>query len=187
MNIDQIPYNMNYMIDEDLREKPEDRQEMLAGVQYLKKHFHQSPSAQTAGLIGVYCRMTKQLTEAEAYLQQAQALHTASSRKQSVIVNQIRLAHVYQWQGRFTEADRLFISAIRQIEQDSDLEGYLDFAYQHYGKNLFDQHRYKEALQCFNRALAIREDKADPSLTASTQQAIEQTNRRMDRGVWTSK
>ena len=89
------------------------------------------------------------------------------------IQQSIRLANVFQWSLEFEKADNLFLDTIEQSRASNS--DYLDFALQHYGKSLFDQKKYDEALTVFNEALDIRTDKRIGTLIASTKLAISKT------------
>jgi tetratricopeptide (TPR) repeat protein len=81
---------------------------------------------------------------------------------------------VYQWRREFEPADRLFAAALA-AEVPDPLRGHL---HQHAGKCLFDQGRYAEARDHFERALDLRRD-GDPDLLASTELALAGTLRRL--------
>ena len=108
-------------------------------------------------------------------LQTALALAEQTRDKNAFVANRLRLANVYQWQRRFEEADSIFLDAIALCRDDPDLSDYLDFAYQHYGKSLFDQGRFAEAEQAFLEALILRQAKGDDTLLQSTHYALEVT------------
>ena len=55
----------------------------------------------------------------------------------------------------------------------------MDFAYQHAGKNKFDQGKYTEALNLFQKALEIRFIKNDRELIDSTQLALKITRKKL--------
>jgi tetratricopeptide (TPR) repeat protein len=93
-----------------------------------------------------------------------------------IAVAQVRLAHVYQWRREFGEADRLFAAALA-----ADLSPAARASVrQHAGKNLFDQGRYAEAREHFERAREVRRD-GDPDLLASTEVALDAVRRRLAR------
>ena len=95
----------------------------------------------------------------------------------------LRLAHVLQWQGRFDDAEDLFAAAVASAER-LDATAMMAFGYQHLGKSRFDQGRDGEALELFQRALAIREATAAPAdQIASSRQAIAATERRIRRST----
>lgn len=96
----------------------------------------------------------------------------------------LRLADVLQWQGRFADAEDLFVAAIASAESLADTApsdspiaatgiAMTAFGYQHLGKSRFDEARYREAGELFERALAIRQTcNAPADQIASTVQAI---------------
>ena len=128
--------------------------------------------APTLGLLGGYLRLLGRLDEAEAALAEAVALARDLGDERLLLTNQIRLAHVYQWQRRFAEADALFAAVISRCEADPDRDRLLAFALQHLGKSLFDQERYAEAATCFERALDLRLASGDAELIASSELAL---------------
>jgi hypothetical protein len=91
----------------------------------------------------------------------------------------IRVAHVLQWRREFEAADRLFMLA-----DSPDLPDRLrGFVHQHAGKCAFDQGRYIEACNHFERALELRRDD-DPGLIASTELALDGVFRKVAEHGW---
>jgi tetratricopeptide (TPR) repeat protein len=171
------PYNISYTLDHNLRDVPDSPDDMARAVEYLQARIESGDStprdqARLLGQTGVLCRMLLRLEEAEQYCGRAVAICRELKNARCEVVNSIRLAHVYQWQRRFDESDRLFLHLAVWCEGDPDVEPYLDFVYQHYGKSLFDQGRYAEAVEMFRRALEIRQQKGDEELLASTRYAL---------------
>jgi tetratricopeptide (TPR) repeat protein len=163
-----IPFNMTFHFNKELREVPNDKKEMLQGIQWLKTCGESNSNVH--GLIGVYARIVEQLDESEEYLRLA--IEHADNEK-SVCINELRLAHTYQWKKQFQQANSLFQKLFHQLETSHVYADYKDFLFQHYGKNLFDQGLYGEALKYFQKALEIRFVKGDPELIASVELAIE--------------
>lgn len=65
-----IPFEMGYTFDENLREKPISLAEMKQGILFLKEHLHErSLYGKNCGLIGVYERIAGNLSDSEYYLQ----------------------------------------------------------------------------------------------------------------------
>ena len=103
----------------------------------------------------------------------------------------MRLGHVLQWQGRFADAEKLFESAIASADsiaaasppgspEHATATAMTAFGRQHFGKSRFDEGRYAEALELFERALAIRLASGDPAdQVASSRQAIVATRNRL--------
>src|SRR5690606_24362032 len=131
---------------------------------------------------GGCARMLGKLAEAERALATALALAVELEDERLQVANRLRLAHVYHWQRNFERADRLLADLIELCKREPELAVYLDFAYQHAGKCKFDQEQYTAAQRFFTRALAIRQQKGDLDLIASTQHALDTTRRRMAAG-----
>lgn len=172
-------YDLTYHFDSNLRDIPNSPDDMRAHLAELDTELGANPPPEAQlrllGTIGVYARMLGELTKAEHSLLAALTLAQRSNNRSSYVANSLRLAHVLQWQERFEEADAIFTSIIKLCRANKELEHYLDFAYQHYGKSLFDQKRYAEAERAFNSALMLRQGKDDAELTESTQFALETT------------
>ena len=131
------------------------------------------------GQIGVNQRSILLLTEAELSFEEVLSLVSENNLSIAFQVqNEIRLAHVYQWQERYNLSNNLFEKVINTCLSQSEASQYLDFAYQHYGKNLFDQKLYFEALKFFEQALKLRSEKnASNELMESTREAIRVTTK----------
>ncbi|GAA0937909.1 tetratricopeptide repeat protein [Virgisporangium aurantiacum] len=91
-----------------------------------------------------------------------------------------RVAHVLQWRREFEAADRLFALADSPELPDRARA----FVYQHAGKCVFDQGRYIEAVNHFERALDLRRDDPDPRLLASTELALDGVFRKVAAHGW---
>lgn len=133
------------------------------------------------GLIGVYAHMLHPYETAIHVLQTALIQATQQQHERLVLVNQIRLAHVYQWQGRYDESNALFDQIIQTCETNPRVADYLDFAYQHAGKNASDQAEYAAATRYFEQALALRKAQGNAELVESTELALSLTQQRMQK------
>ncbi|MBO0907511.1 tetratricopeptide repeat protein [Arthrobacter sunyaminii] len=95
----------------------------------------------------------------------------------------LRLAHVLHWMERYSEAEVLFLAALTSAETEANKNKasnaaltMVAFAQQHIGKMYFDQGRFIDALACFHKALAIRQELKSPmDQIESTLQALETT------------
>lgn len=179
-----IPYNVHYDFDANLRETPHDRSAMERGVSWLARQIlnvdtDAHAAARLKGMHGVYSRILGQLESAEESLNSAVALSQSILDARLVYINELRLAHVYQWQGRFELSTPMFEELLVRAEKDRHLGLLLDFAMQHAGKNAFDQGKYAEALSHFAGALALRRLKNDARLLHSTETAILVTRERI--------
>lgn len=72
---------------------------------------------------------------------------------------------------RYDVAEALLREAL-SVSADPDGGHYRHFALQHLGKALLDAGRFLDAIEALEAALAIRRDLGEPSLIASTKQAL---------------
>lgn len=100
-----------------------------------------------------------------------------------LLVAKIRLATAHQWNGSYVSAEQIFQSCFEDILKHRDLVSYLDFVWQHLGKCQFDQKKYAEALDSFERARELRKSKNDLELVESTEEAMRETLARMGNRV----
>ena len=179
--------NLGYHFDRNLHEVPDSLTDMREAIRILESRLGQATEddeiMEILGSLANYCRITGRLDEAEAYIMTAISrlgLPAVERRKQRNFVFRLRLAHIHHWEKRFDESNHEFAAMVNEAESDPDLAPYLDFAYQHYGKNLFDQERYEEALDYFERALELRRAGGrSRDLVKSSLLAKQETERRM--------
>lgn len=160
-------YDLDYHFDENLHEVADSPGDMEVYVHEKKIALSviQNPleRVKTLGEIGVYLRILRQLDEARDYLLKALEMIERHNMDLKVKVScQIRLAHVYQWQGRFELSNPIFES-LQEIARTTDLNHLNDFIWQHSGKNQYDQMNWPQAMKCFERALALREGRSAPA------------------------
>lgn len=180
MTGDEPSFDLSYYFDAALREVPSAPAEMQQAIHYLRDQLDQptledARRLQLLGRIGVYARILGDYTTAAEMLRAAIGLSEQLGNHRAQLVNELRLAHVHQWRGEYTLSNALFPALIARCKQQPALDDYLDFAYQHAGKNAFDQGRYDEALAYFEQAHVLRQQKHDPELLASTDAAIAAT------------
>jgi tetratricopeptide (TPR) repeat protein len=109
----------------------------------------------------------------------ALTLAEATGELRRIAIAQARLAHVYQWRGEYAEADRLFTLA-NSTELPDRLRATM---HQHAGKCAYDQGRYIEACNHFERALELRKEE-DPDLIAHTELALDAVFRQVAEKGW---
>ncbi|WP_010529111.1 tetratricopeptide repeat protein [Lentibacillus jeotgali] len=178
MNISDIPHDMRFKFGPNLREMPLNKMDMLYGMMYIQKQLNdetldKAEKGKSHGLLGTFLRIVGELEESKRHLNQAIVIFRELGRNQSVFVNQLRLASTYQWHNDFATSNKMFGELLETAENDPDYAEYQDFAYQHQGKNLFDQKQYREALDYFHKALELRADDRNSELIKSTETAIE--------------
>ncbi|MDI6098028.1 WG repeat-containing protein [Actinoplanes sp. NEAU-A12] len=95
----------------------------------------------------------------------------------TVAVVRARLAHVLQWRGDFDEADRLY-ARTDSVELPARLRAeIIELA----GRSAFEQGRYLEAVNHFERALGVRRGE-DPDLVERIELALDAISRRSSDG-----
>lgn len=124
--------------------------------------------ARLLSLRAVVSRILGDLGKALADAKLALAHAEATGELRRIAIAQARLAHVLQWRGDFAEADRLFEEA-----NSSELPDRLRATmHEHAGRSCYDQGRYMEACNHFERALELRKVE-DPDLIARTELALD--------------
>lgn len=175
-----------FTFDQNLHEVAVDPSLMEHKISELKKLTTAADMTQRTralGEMGVYLRILGRLEEAEEALDEALLLvlkHALGSRME--VQQQLRLAHVYQWQKRFNVSSKIFKEMTIYCMSEKGLTDLLDCVWQHSGKNLFDQELYAEALRAFNKAYELREKRGAPrDLLESSRFAIQMTEARLNR------
>jgi len=119
--------------------------------------------------------LSKALSDAKMALMHAEA--TGELRR--IAIAQARLAHVLQWRGDFGDADQLFAEA-NSPELPDRLRATM---HEHAGKSCYDQGRYIEACNHFEKALELRKVE-DPELMARTELALDAVFRKVAENGW---
>ncbi|MCW2642044.1 MAG: hypothetical protein JWP76_4350 [Dactylosporangium sp.] len=137
------------------------------------------PRARLLSLRAVVSRILGDLDQALADGKRAVAHAEATGELRRIAIAQARLAHVLQWRGEYVEADRLFTLA-----NSTELPDRLRAAiHQHTGKCAYDQGRFIEACNHFEKALELRGEE-DPDLIAQTELALDAVFRRVAEADW---
>ncbi len=133
--------------------------------------------ARLLSLRAVVSRILGDLDKALADGKLALAHAEATGQLRRIAIAQARLAHVLQWRGDFAEADRLFEEA-----NSSELPDRLRATmHEHAGRSCYDQGRYIEACNHFEKALELRKVE-DPDLIARTELALDAVSRQGGEG-----
>jgi tetratricopeptide (TPR) repeat protein len=135
--------------------------------------------ARLLSLRAVVARVLGDLHRAMSDGKLALAHAEATGELRRIAIAQARLAHVLQWTGEYAAADRLFALA-NSTELPDRLRAMM---HQHAGKCAYDQGRYIEACNHFERALDLRHEE-DPELIASTEMALDAVFRQVAAGGW---
>lgn len=177
-----LRFEDNFNFDLNLREVPRfpERVEKRIGFLFSKMRDDDDVFDRIRHLseIGVLRRIMGALDQAEIFIGKALSYIQEDDLGPSLfVVHGCRLANVWQWQERFEESNPMFDDLIAIAEEHEDCLGYRDFVYQHAGKNLFDQKRLIEALNFFEKALALRLEKDNQGLISSSNFAIDLTRK----------
>src|SRR5699024_8636486 len=131
-------------------------------------------------ILGNYLRIVGELEESEKHLKASIDIYNRLGQLQGVFTNKLRLAHTYQWWTNYEVSNDMFGELLELAETDPDYSHFLDFIYQHCGKNQFDQKHFHEALDYFDKSLALRLEKGDEELISITKADIEACEYRLD-------
>lgn len=188
MKASDIPFNMNFSYGDDLREVPEDSEQMRKGLDWLQdKVVELGPddskkAAVLLAQIGGYARIMGDFELSEkCYLDAIKAFEDLKASEQ-VFATKLRLAVTFQYQRKFSKSTEIYEKAIKimRSSKSASVRNYLDFAIQHFGKQKFEQGFFSEALDYFMEAYELRIVKGDLDLVASTEFAINKTKEKLD-------
>jgi hypothetical protein len=163
---------------ETLRELVEDPDELRALRDRLTGKLNTASDnptrARLLSLRAVVSRILGEFGKALADGKLAVAHAEATGQLRRIAIAQARLAHVLQWRGDFAEADRLFALA-NSPELPDRLRATM---HEHAGRSCYDQGRYIEACNHFERSLDLRKVE-DPDLIARTELALDAVARKV--------
>ncbi|MBE1492526.1 WG repeat-containing protein [Plantactinospora soyae] len=168
---------------ETLRELVEDPESLRAIRDRLTEKLEPAKDngtrARLLSLRAVVSRILGDLGKALADGKLALAHAEATGQLRRIAIAQARLAHVLQWRGDFAEADRLFAEA-----NSSELPDRLRATmHEHAGRSCYDQGRYIEACNHFEKALELRKVE-DPDLIARTELALDAVFNKVAQNGW---
>lgn len=188
MKTSDIPYNMKFSYGDDLREVPEDSEQMRKGLDWLQdKIIELAPddtkkAAVLLAQIGGYARIMGDFDLSEKCYHDAIKSFESLKATEQVFATKLRLAVTYQFQKKFTKSTEIYEKAIKIMRSSKSpaVRNYLDFALQHFGKQKFEQGFFQEALDFFMETYELRIVKGDLDLVASTEFAINKTKEKID-------
>ena len=168
---------------ETLRELVEDPDELRAVRDQLTAKLEgaddNASRARLLSLRAVVSRILGDLGKALADGKLALAHAEATGELRRIAIAQARLAHVLQWRGDYAEADRLNALA-NSPELPDRLRATM---HEHAGRSCYDQGRYIEACNHFEKALDLRKVD-DPELIARTEQALDAVLAKVAQNGW---
>lgn len=185
MKISDIPYDMKFIFGPNLREVPVSKIQMLSGMihimeQLKKNDFDEEEKGKWNGMLGFFLRIVGELEESEKHLRKAIEIFSSINNREGVFTNKLRLANTYQWWTNFEASNKMFTELMEIAEINHDYAHFLDYVYQHCGKNQFDQKDFQGALTFFEKSFELRMKKGDQELISLTETAIEACNYRIE-------
>jgi tetratricopeptide (TPR) repeat protein len=164
----------------ELVEEPDELREIRDRLTEKLNSASDNPTrARLLSLRAVVSRILGDLGKALSDGKLAVAHAEATGELRRIAIVQARLAHVLQWRGDFAEADRLFEQA-NSPELPDRLRATM---HEHAGRSGYDQGRYMEACNHFERALELRKVE-DPELIARTEVALDAVFRKVAENGW---
>jgi len=164
----------------ELVDDPDQLREIREGLsRKLEDAEDNATRARLLSLRAVVSRILGDLSKALADGKLALVHAEATGELRRIAIAKARLAHVLQWRGDFAEADRLFAEA-NSPELPDRLRATM---HQHAGKSAYDQGRYIEACNHFEKALELRKVE-DPDLVAQTELALDAVFRKVAENGW---
>ena len=177
--------HLKFNFDENLREAPEKPEEWLRHIDSINIELKKSSDplilVRKIGELGTCQRILHKLDEAQANFETAlQLIDKNNLGVELEVQNQIRLAHVHQWKKDFSISNKMFSLILENCQKNENLKAYLPFAYQHLGKNLYDQGLFAKALESFEKALKLRiKNHAPTDQVESSRFSIKQTKKKL--------
>ncbi len=174
------PWRFHHETLRELVDDPDELREVRDGLTVkLQSADRDAVRARLLSLRAVVSRILGDLGAALADGREALEFAEATGELRRTAIVQARLAHVLQWRGDFAEADRLFAQA-NSVELPDRLRATM---HEHAGRSCYDQGRYIEACNHFERALDLRKVE-DPGLIARTEVALDAVLARVMANGW---
>lgn len=176
----EIPYNMKFFINNELNETPENLEEMKKGVSWLKdksEEVDQNDLGKKANLLSQlagYARIIGDYSLSEESFNMTIKILEDLGNPELVFFNKLRMAVLYQNTKNLTKSSEIYLKAIKFIRgsKSKKVKNYLDFALHNYGKQLFEQKRYQEAMELFVEAHEVKIGKGDINSIKATELAM---------------
>ncbi len=171
---------LEWRLDERLREAPRDAAGFARAVD-AKVDEISTARSQPARLLAMLSeaapllRIAGRLDDARKTASAAIALAELVEDARAVFLNQLALAQVMQWQGRFEISTPLLDQLIAQARSIPVYAEFLDAALFDAGRNLFEQERYAEAARFFRESQGLRREAGLDHLLEISAEALRRT------------
>ena len=174
------PAAIAWQLGERLRETPVDADAFAQAVN-AKVDEISTARSQPARLLAMLSevapllRIAGRLEEARKTVSAAIALAELVEDPRAVFLNQLALAQVMQWEGRFEISTPLFDQLIAHARSIPVYTEFLDGTLFDAGRNLFEQKRFREAARFFREAQSLRRASGMEHLLEMSAEAIRRT------------
>jgi tetratricopeptide (TPR) repeat protein len=174
------PAALAWQLDQRLRETARDPAAFALAVD-AKVDEISSARSQPARLLimlsetGPLLRIAGRLDEARKTASAAIALAELVEDARGVFLNQLALAQVMQWEGRFDISTPLFDQLIAQARSIPLYAEFLDGVLFDAGRNLFEQKRYREAARSFRESQVLRRAQGKDHLLELSAEVLRRT------------
>jgi tetratricopeptide (TPR) repeat protein len=178
MKVADIPFNMKANYSEDFIESPDNREEMLKGINFLLDNKTSDTNIKVQvllnTLLGHYYRVLGEFDEAVKFIEDVIEYHDKAGEKGvlHLVGAKIRLATTYLGAKKLKKAEGILNEIVAHENKDVQ-EKYREVALQQLGKVLFKQDRTELALNCFLEAHQILLLKGDMKQIPMCEKAID--------------
>ncbi len=184
----EIPHNMNFTYNDELREVPEDSTQMLKGIEWLNEELIRvSPtdalqSALVLHNLCVYSRITGDYKTAETCGKDAINVFKEKGKSELVFFMKLRMAQLFHYKKNYTQADEIYVKAQKTIEKSksAQVKKYFEFVLFHLGCLKFEKGFFAEANSLFARALDERLIAGDLQKIQACEKALRLVNEKIN-------
>lgn len=172
--------NLRMRFDAQGREQAEAPADVRKAMEQLHRsmgNLENRDAVRAWGMLGNWHRVLGQPEQAIRCHDEAIARALVLEDKGAAFRNRIRRAHARQWAGEIPEALADLETLIDQGDADPALKTWRHYALQHAGKCALDAGRPALAKSYLQRALEMRQAMKDEALLASTEQALDLTEK----------
>lgn len=166
MGLPEMEYDLSTHLDENLREKPSNFEDMQKAVAEYKEHAEglgdsekeELEKANAYTLIGLYSRILLALEDSEEYLKKAFELFKKHGKATSAQMTKVRLATTLSWASNYTKSDEYFVAAIDKFRDSKNTKNQtiLGYSLENFGKSKLERAMVQDALDLFLEALEIK-------------------------------
>lgn len=172
--MDLSAFNLEYLIGNDLREKPIDAEEYSAAIQFLERSIQNNSGTDEKGKVhsklGSLLRIVGR--HEESLFQHLKADEILKHDPKARFINRIRMASAYQFLNQNDKALELLKKCLSDTGTDPVLSNLADYVHQHLGKVYFEMGALEQAIEQIGLALALRNAKGNEELVRSSKFAL---------------